>query len=368
MIETLSRVAESRGLDALMISAPDNVEYLTGVSTVADSTLLMVYCRGEETAYLYVPLLEYYRYRDLSPPNVVVRAVAKPIDVLPSDVLAVNKDWSDIISEYRGSKKIGADLSHKNPLGRTIEGVLPEKVVDVSDELWRARAIKSSRELESIAEATKITLRGILCVYTEMHDNVTEAMLAGIFEKTIRDHGAEGSAFEPIVAFKPNNAYPHTMPGQRALKRGDLVLIDVGAKFKGRCSDVTRMITYRRPEPEERKSIEVAIEAAYSAIDAIMPGIKTGEVHQAATKVLEKHGLKERFIHGLGHGVGVVVHEPPYIRANSSAVLEPGMVFTVEPGIYFPGKYGVRVEELVLLTRKGPRILSKRLECALSAL
>lgn len=366
MIEALRNIAERAGLNILLLSSPDNIEYLTGVPSVANSALLLVYDRREERLTLYVPLLEYYRYRDSLPSNVEVYAVAKQATV--SDIPVVNREWDEILTGYRGAERVGADLSHRSSLARSIEKVMLERVVDISSELWRVRMVKSNQELESITRATRVTLKGVLSVYTELREHVTEAMLAGIFEKTIRDHGAESLAFEPIIAFKPNNAYPHTLPGLRTLKRRDLVLVDVGVKINGRCSDITRLITYGRPEPDERRAIEATVEATYSAIDVIKPGVKASEVYEVAARVLDKYGLRNKFIHGLGHGVGVVVHEPPYIRADSNTVLEPGMVFTVEPGVYFPGKYGVRVEELVLVTERRARVLSRRLECVLTAL
>lgn len=366
MIEALRTIAENKGLDALVLSAPDNIEYFTGVSTIGDATLLMIYDKRHDTTSLYVPLLEYQRYRDAVPHHVNVYAVSKTLK--PPHVPVVDLDWKDIIAKYKDIEKIGADVSHVSPLQRTMQAVLESKVVDISNDIWKVRMIKSNKELENIEKAARITLKGILAIYSELRDGVTETALTGVFEKTIRDHGVERLAFDPIIAFKPNNAYPHTLPGNRSLSGRDLVLVDVGVKVGGRCSDITRMILWGRPSKEERRSIEAVVEALETAIDAVKPGIKAGEVYETAVKVLESYGLRERFIHGLGHGIGVLVHEPPYLRQQSNTILEPGMVFTIEPGVYFPGEYGVRVEEVVLVTKKGARVFSRRLEKVLQAL
>lgn len=365
MIDILRTISENKNLDALLITAPDNIEYLINASTVADATLLLTYNRKADQATLYVPLLEYYRYRHYTPQSISVYALSRTLK--PEDILVIEKDWKDIISEYKDYDKIGVDISHISPLQRTIQSVLGEKIVDVSNELWKTRMIKTTSELEAIIEATRITIKGILAVYSETRDNVTEATLAGIFEKTVRDHGVEKMAFDPIIAFKPNNAYPHTLPGNRPLTKRDLVLIDVGVKYKGRCSDITRMIIHGRPLRDEKKSIEAVSEAVNTAIDSIQPGVKAGEIFEKATKTLEKYGLRNRFIHGLGHGIGILVHEPPYLRQGSDTILEPGMVFTIEPGVYFPGKYGIRIEELVVVTKKGVKIISRRLESVLKS-
>ncbi|MEM4718389.1 MAG: Xaa-Pro peptidase family protein, partial [Desulfurococcaceae archaeon] len=257
--------------------------------------------------------------------------------------------------------KIGIDLSHVSPLQRTILQTLGESVIDISSLIWKKRMIKEAYEINAIRDAIKITIRGINAVSAGIRDNTTETELTGLFEKTVRDSGVERLAFDPIIAFKPNNAYPHTIPTKRTIGSRDLVLVDVGVKVRNRCSDITRMIIRGRPTLDERKHIQSVIEVIDTSIDYVRPGVRAGEVYDVAVKILEKYGLKDRFIHGLGHGIGVVVHEPPYIRAGSDTVLEPGMVFTIEPGIYIPGKHGVRIEEVVLVTKRGCKVLSSRL-------
>lgn len=366
LISALRNITENRGLDALVLSAPDNIEYFTDVPSIGDTPVLLIYHRHHDSTSLYVPLLEYQRYRDFVPQHIDVYAVSKTLK--PPGIPVIDLDWGEIAAKYKGLEKIGGDVSHISPLRDTLKTVLGERLIDISEDVWRVRMVKSDRELSLIEKATTITLRGILAVYSEIHDGITESALAGVFEKTVRGHGVERLAFDPIVAFKPNNSYPHALPGKRVLRKKDLVLIDVGVKIGGRCSDITRMIVWGGVARDERKSIEAVIEALETAIDTIKPGIKAGEVYEAAARVLDKHGLLNNFIHGLGHGIGVSVHEPPYLRPHSNTPLEPGMVFTVEPGVYFAGKYGVRVEDVVVVTKKGARILSKKFSNVLKSL
>ena len=360
MISTLRDIAESRGLDAVLISAPDNIEYFTGIPSIGDSPIILAYDKARGGFSIYVPLLEYYRYRDLAPEHVEVYAVSKTLK--PPGIPLIDMDWRDIIAGFRARGKIGADASHVSPLADTLKAALGERLVDISNDIWKLRMVKSNAELNFIKGAISVTLKAILAVYSELREGVTESTLAGVFEKAAREHGAERLAFEPIIAFKPNNSYPHTLPGRKALGKRDLVLIDVGVKVGGRCSDITRMIAWGRVASSERNAIEAVIQALEAAVDAIRPGAKAGEVHEAASKVLEKHGLLHNLVHGLGHGIGVSVHEPPYLRPHNDVTLEPGMVITVEPGVYFPGKCGVRVEEVVLVTKRGARVLSEKLE------
>lgn len=366
LLDKLRVIAEETGVNVLIISAPDNIEYFTGVPSIGDGVALLIYDAKADATSLYVPLLEYHRYRDILPQTVNVYAVSKAIK--STDVPVVELDWGEIIGKYKELGKIGADLSHQSPIYKTIYNAIGGGAIDISDYIWKMRMIKSNDEIESISEAVKVTLRGILAVYAGLHEGVTEASLTGLFEKTVRENGVEKLAFDPIIVFKPNNAYPHALPSKKVLGSRDLVLVDVGVKVNGRCSDVTRMITWKRPTREEKASIEAVIEALDVAIDTLKPGVKASEAYEASVKVLERYGLKDKFIHGLGHGVGIIVHEPPYLRAGNNTVLEPGMVVTVEPGVYFPGKYGVRVEELVVITKKGCKVLSRGVDKVLHAL
>jgi Xaa-Pro dipeptidase len=364
MLNKLRALAEEKKLDVVLISAPDNLEYFTGVPTLGDALGILVYDRRGDSFHLYVPLLEYHRYRDGLPGDVEVYAVSKSLK--PVGVPTVDLDWKDIVKKY-AEATVGVDASHHGPLQRSVLQALGEKAIDVSNDVWRLRMIKDDEEIRSIVEAVRITMRGIIAVESSVRDDVTETELVGVFEKTVRDSGVDRLAFDPIIAFKPNNAYPHAVPTTRRVSRRDLILVDVGVKVRGRCSDITRMILKGRPSSEERKRLEAVVEALEAAIDAVAPGVKASEVFEAAARVLDKYGLRERFIHGLGHGIGVVVHEPPYLRMGSDVVLEPGMVFTIEPGVYFPGEYGIRVEEDVLVTKKARRVLSAKLKRVLES-
>ena len=366
-IDRLVKLAEHKDLDAIILSGVDNVEYFLDVTAAADSPMLLTYMRRDNTVSLYVPLLEYYRYRSLLPEYVSIYALSKTQKAPDIPTLAV--DWKDVVSSVISKcDRVGADLSHTSPLQALLVEALTGKAVNISSDIWNIRSIKTEKEIAAIREAVHITTAGVLSVQASIVDGVTESYLAGVFEHTTRSRGVEKMAFDPIVAFKPNNAFPHVLPSNRSIGRKDLVLVDVGVKYRGRCSDITRMIVRGRPSKEEKRSLQAVVEALETAIDTITPGIRAKDVYEAACKILDKWGLRERFIHGLGHGVGVVVHEPPYLRADNTSVLEPNMVITVEPGVYFNGQYGVRVEEVVVVSKRKARVLSENLDRALEAI
>jgi len=366
-IDKLIKLVEDKNLDSVLLSGVDNIEYFLDVTVAADSPLLLVYERRDNKISLYVPLLEYYRYRALLPEYISVYALSKTQKAPDIPVLAA--DWKDIVSSIASKyEKIGVDLSHNSPLQVLIFETLSGKAVNISNDIWNTRLIKTDKEITTIREAISITIAGILSVQASIANGVTESYLAGVFEHTTRSRGVEKMAFDPIIAFKPNNAYPHVLPSNKIIGKKDLVLVDVGVKYKGRCSDITRMIIRGKPDREEKRSLKAVIEALEVAIDTITPGIRAKDVYEAACKVLEKWGLRERFIHGLGHGVGIVVHEPPYLRADNTTILEPNMVFTVEPGVYFNGYYGVRVEDVIVVSKRKARVLSGNLDRVLEAI
>lgn len=366
MIEKLRTLLEDHRIDVAVITAPDNLEYYTGVPSIGDQVSLLIYSRRDEKAYLYVPLLEYYRYRDSLTDEFEVYAVSKTLK--PPDIPVTDLEWKQIIEKHTVNSKVGADLSHTSPLYKTVTQTLGTSAVDISSGIWKQRMIKERWEIDAIKEAINVTIKGIQAVASSIRNNISETYLTGVFERAVRENGADRYAFEPIVAFKPNNAYPHAVPSNKLIAKRDLVLIDVGVKIRNRCSDITRMITYGAPSKEERRAIEAVEEAVETSIDHIKPGVKAGEIYEVAARVLEKYGYRDKFIHGLGHGIGVVVHEPPYLRAGSDTTLEPGMVFTIEPAVYIHGRFGVRMEENVLVTERGCKVLSSKLERLLFAL
>ena len=182
----------------------------------------------------------------------------------------------------------------------------------------------------------------------------SEAELAREIERRLGDAGGEGVSFEPIVAAGPNGAKPHHGHGDRVVGEGDPVVLDFGARVDGYPSDTTRTVVLAGQPPEGFETVHDAVrEAQEAAIDAVEPGVEARAVDRAAREIIEEAGYGERFVHRTGHGVGLDVHEEPYLSTESETTLEPGMVFSVEPGVYLDGRFGVRIEDLVVVTDDG---------------
>lgn len=358
-LSKLEKILEERGVKALLIGSSDNIAYFLDVKTIGDSSLLLYFSRDK--IELYVPLLEYYRFKDLLPNEIEVYGLSKTMK--PSDAKVLYEDFKSVIKKICDShENIGIDLSHNSPHTRVFESLPKDKIVDVSDSIDKTRMIKDSWELDRITKAVDVTGHCIYRMINSLTEDTSETGLAGLFEYEARQHGVEEFAFPPLTLFKPGNSYPHNIPTARKIGSENLVLIDVGVKVENRCSDLTRMVIYKQASSEELRAIEAVEEALKAAIDSIQPGVKASDIDKAARSVLERYGLSERFIHGLGHGIGVNVHEPPYIRAGSETIIEPGMVFTIEPGVYFNNKFGVRLEEDVYVTKTKAVVLSRDIE------
>jgi Xaa-Pro aminopeptidase len=220
------------------------------------------------------------------------------------------------------------------------------------------RAVKDASEVAAIRASVALNDAAFGHLARALRGGHTEAELAWEAENFFRTHGAEAVAFEPITVAGPNTAIPHAHPGDRRVGADELVLLDIGARLNGYCSDMTRTLCIDSLPPHLSEIWRVVLDAQAEAESRVRPGMTGREVDGIARGVIERHGFGERFVHGLGHGIGLEVHEPPWlIRSRGENVLEPGMVFSIEPGIYLPDVGGVRIEDLVLLTDTGAEVL-----------
>ncbi len=232
--------------------------------------------------------------------------------------------------------------------------------MDASAELSAWRISKDADEAGKIRKAVQITQTALENTLPCIHIGVAERDIATeLCLQLIRAGSDLHLAFEPIVSGGPNAANPHAEPSDRKLEPGDLMVIDWGAVYQGYVSDLlTRTFAIGKVDPEFKKIVEVTARANEAGRNASRPGIPAGEVDRAARKVIGKAGYGEYFTHRTGHGIGLEGHEQPYIFAENELILQPGMVYTVEPGIYLPGRNGVRIEDNVLITTEGAETLS----------
>jgi Xaa-Pro aminopeptidase len=220
------------------------------------------------------------------------------------------------------------------------------------------RKRKEPDELAALQCAIDIGDAACEAAVAALEPGMTEIEVAGLIEREVKARGAQGLSFETIVAAGPWGAMPHASPRNERIRKGDAVVIDMGALFDGYCSDLTRTITVGEPHAKFREIYDIVFHAQQTAIEGVEAGMSGVTAHRLASKVIGDAGYRENFGHGLGHGVGLEVHESPYLGESSEDVLEDGMVFTIEPGIYLPGWGGVRIEDVVVLENGKARVLS----------
>jgi Xaa-Pro aminopeptidase len=292
------------------------------------------------------------------------RYTTRAAETVPGSFRVVDAT-GEIIAELAGlvAGRVGIDPaktsleSHGKLLEAVAEGV---ELVPVEGLVSDLRRVKDEAEIAAIAAAAELA--------DEVYAGIEERGLAGRTEREValaaeaqmRELGAEDPSFPTIVAAGPNAALPHAVPGEREIGAGEYVIVDMGAIVDGYCSDCTRTLVDGDPDPAQRQVYELVLSAQQAGLDAVREGVGGRAVDAIAREVIASAGYGERFGHGLGHGVGIEVHEPPRLSKRSDDVLRAGDVVTVEPGVYGPGEFGIRIEDLVVVTADGHRNLSGR--------
>ncbi|MEF8857212.1 MAG: Xaa-Pro peptidase family protein [Haloplanus sp.] len=349
--ERRSRRAQSRldavGADCLALSPGRDCYYLTGVDAEQSDRLQFFLLPADGDPTFVVPRLEAEPIRsatwvddvrtwdDEGGPDPVLDPILDALS--PSRVLLADRMWAEF--------------------ALAIQQRLPDASVGLASEvLGPLRRRKDDRELDALraaADAADATMRDVRTLGTEAV-GLTEADLADFVADRLAAHGGTGVAFDPIVASGPNGADPHHGSSECEIRAGDPVVLDFGTRVDGYVSDQTRTVVFDGDPPSAFERVHDVVREAQSAgVAAVEPGVTTGAVDRAVREVIADAGYGDRFVHRTGHGVGLDVHEEPNVAAGGEMELEPGMVFSVEPGVYLPDRFGVRIEDLVVVTDDG---------------
>ena len=237
-------------------------------------------------------------------------------------------------------------------LRRSFLSALPAPMVEP------LRCVKDDDELALMSEAALLGCKLFEHILGFLRPGIVEIEVAAELEHQARRMGAEGMSFETIVASGQRSALPHGRATTAALPRRGFLTLDFGIILGGYCSDMTRTVYLGKPKPEERNAYDAVLEAQEAGVAAVGAGVRCGEVDEAARSVLRRKGLEEAFTHSTGHGVGLEIHEPPRLGAGQTNRLKPGMVVTIEPGVYLAGRFGIRIEDMVAVTPSGGRVLT----------
>ncbi len=340
----LGQRLEQAGLDALLVTHPPNVRYLTGFS---GSTSLLLVGRGEAT------LVVDPRYEVQAPDET---AGAARVEVAPRSL------WEGLgrVVSAIGPAVLGFEADRVSV--RTAERINALKLlrVDATEgQVETLRASKDAGEVDAIRRAAALANDAIRHTLQSVGPGQTERAIATRLEAALRERGSEWHPFQTIVASGPRSALPHATASDRAVETGDLLLLDFGATVDGYCADLTRTVVVgRRADPRQRDCYDAVRSAQGAAIDGIRPGMSCRDADALARSRLEAAGFGAAFRHSLGHGLGLEVHEDPRLAPTAEGRLPAGAVVTIEPGVYFEGWGGVRLEDDVFLSTDGPTLVS----------
>jgi Xaa-Pro aminopeptidase len=327
------------GIDALLVTRPVNMRWLTGFTGSAGSCLV----RPDGSCLLVTD----GRYAE--------QAAVQAADV----EVVIDRSYSWLPGHLRGGR-LGVE-SHALPWDVVLQLAAElgeDQVVPVPRLVETLRQTKDAGELALIRQACEVTSVAFQRLLGWLRPGMTEIDAARRLRGEVEALGADGLAFDTILASGPNSARPHHRPTERALERGDLVKVDFGARVGGYCSDMTRTVALGFVEPELRDIYGIVRRAQAVGVAAARPGMAAREVDAACRDVIEAAGHGNRFVHGTGHGLGLEIHEQPILSRGSAATLTPHMTVTVEPGLYLSGVGGVRIEDVVAVLSSGPQVLT----------
>lgn len=344
----LSRVLDNMkryGLEQIVITSPEAIFYLLNIWVHPGERMLALYLNKKGYAKLFInklfpletdPGTDMCIYDDIDDP---IEYLSESVD--ENKVMGVDKDWPSHFLIRLMKKKPGLKVE------------IGSAAVDT------ARMTKDAEEIKTMIKASEINDKAMEEILKVIKEGMTETEACKALVDIYLKNGAQSYSFEPLICYGKNTAEPHHSSDGTILKKNNCIILDIGCLYNDYCSDMTRSFYYGEPDDEYKKIYELVLKANLAGIAAVKPGVKLSDIDKAARKVIDDAGYGEYFTHRTGHNIGISVHEYPDVSSVSGVIAEEGMVFSIEPGIYLNGKYGVRIEDLVLVTRDGCKVLNK---------
>lgn len=347
--KALQRTLAEHKLDALFVTHPPNVRYLCGFTGSAGTLVLS---ENKSVFFTDGRYVEQSRAEVRGPKILIARE---------GPLIGAGKWLASEGSGFRKKANIGIEAEHLAVASRSrLKGILGDhfRIVESPALTEEARLIKDEDELVLVRAAADLGEKLWKRVLKLVRAGVQEREISAELEYDARRAGAQGMSFETIIASGKRSALPHGVASVEAIPARGFVVCDFGVILSGYCSDMTRTIFVGQPSREYRQAYRAVRGAQEAAVAAVKPGATAGEVDSAARKLLKSEGLAKYFTHSTGHGVGLEIHESPRIASSRNEILRPGMVIAIEPGVYIPGKYGIRIEDMVLVTEQGREVLT----------
>jgi len=347
-LQKLRPILAGKEIDAILISQPENRYYLSGFTGSAGFLLIT-----ERDAILATDF-RYIEQAGIQAPDYVIFKMSNALS-----------NWLPELIRELNISRLGFESGHITfAVHRQLTDILkkqpsPVKPVPVDGMVESLRVVKEPDEIKLITRAVEISDRAFEHIENRIHTGMSERETAWEIEKFMRENGSQVMPFDIIVASGPNAALPHASPGDRTINPGEPVVIDIGARVEGYCSDLSRTICLGTPDDNFKKVYDIVLGAQLTAAAIIEAGMTGDKADSAARTVIHEAGYGDAFGHALGHGIGLAPHESPRLSPGSDDTIASGMVFSIEPGIYLPGWGGVRIEDLVTIENGKSKVISK---------
>ena len=339
-LERVRNHMRKNGLDQLLVTQPQAIYYLTGLwCNPMDRLDALVITKDKCKMLCYVLAV-------IEPKDCEVTVYSDTGVTIP------------MLSSLLESGVTGVDGYFHSRFLIPLMQLRPDLTLRVSTCVEDARMIKTDEEVLLLRRASEVTDEVFADAFGQLREGMTELELGAVFSDSFLAHGVGRFAGDPMVCFGAGSAEPHHEPGNARLQAGDAVCVDTGKHIGGYYSDMTRTVFYRSVSDEQKKIYSIVLEANLAALEIIKPGVLMSEIHEAACKVIREAGYADYYPHRTSHGIGIDYHEEPFDVAGRPLPVEPGMCFSVEPGIYLPGRFGVRIEDLVVVTEDGYSLLN----------
>ncbi len=350
-LERIKAICGHLGIDGMIISDPDNRFYVTGYRAsdhgMTESSGVALISANES---LLLTSPNYVAWAAEEAPEFEILPWGRPWEKTVVDTIAA-RDWKQV--GFEPASLTFGSWQALTELGKTFS------LIPMAGEIDRLRWVKSAEEIKLIEQAIAITDNVFEAVESALDPGKTERQIALEIEDLFRQHGAEGPAFPTAVAAGPHGARPHHNSGDTAVGEGVPIVIDMGALVGGYCADLTRTTWIGDVSDEVKRVYALVAQSQEAALAAVRAGVPASEVDQASRSVFESAGYGDAIVHSVGHGLGIRVHDGPSVSVRSNDRLETGNVVTIEPGLYFPDAFGVRIEDVVVVEDEGCRVLSR---------
>ncbi len=345
-LQNLQKYMTAENIDLIYQDDPNSVAYFTNFESNPHERIV-AYVVTQTDHFLFVPSLEkseavaqsnvknVYSYTDSENPWAIIQ---KEANKLIDSIATIGIDH--------------INLSVKRYF-KIQEAFEPERFIDISSTIEQMRVVKTADEIDKMLLAGKLADEALEIGISLLKEGITEQEVAAIIDMEMKKRGVSEMSFSTLVLFGDHAASPHGNPGERQLQKNELVLFDLGVIIQGYSSDVTRTVAFGEVSAKEKEVYEIVLQAEEAAQAAVKPGMKAGELDQIARQIIEDAGYGEYFTHRLGHGIGKTAHEFPSIHGSNETILEEGMCFSIEPGIYIENELGVRIEDCVYVTEDG---------------